>query len=1067
MMRRASAIVTAICCLLSSQASALGLGSFILESALNQPLRARIEIVDLGEVSPADVVMQLASQEDFRRFNLERAGFFSDVDITVENTSQGLFMVLTSNQAVREPYLSFILDTRWPNGRILSEHTVLLDLPVYSDGRSVAEPINQPVSPAVGNAPSIEAAAAAEVSAPIQETVTASDSAPIQIGQEVELAVESQEANASLVTGSQDALAAAETAEAEQSQALESEPDPESIIDSQDAADQSDANSEIAVASETEATETEATGVDTSQPLESEVAPESEETTEQELVVTRQNIITDTEGVTESIEVSPQDTLWEIAMRVRPADSASIQQTMLAIQRLNPEAFVDGNINRLRAGETLQIPDLSRVQSVTQQQAISEVARQNQQVGIDTQPLAAPSAGPSSQAAVEQQGQLRVLTADDTEPASVGASAEVENESAELDARIQALENQLALQQEEADRAELQRTELIARLSELDAQITSALEIIRLQDQQLAQLQQSLAEAAAQASLQQNQAAGQVEQTDGALVQSGPDTGNVRGFLQSIATVLGNNSWILLAVSALVVFLMVLLLLRRNRAVSADGLDAEFDGELVLREESDLHSGADSEVSEITDSASAESEREQIEELAELATASFADPDEQEIVIEGEMSQGVTETETEFDLDLDLDPGSELGADKRPGVDLENNEAMAGESDSQAMELDQLDQIQAVALEQSTREIDDDSDAKTSDEVVDLELDAAEEDGESEDPDSEVLDFDIEDFLDEGEADEAHPDPGQDRAERLDDESETDIDFELDTEDEEHERKPDESVTAESDTDEIEFFTATEQADEPTIVDSGEASESDSEVDFYEFDLNEEVPKADAETTENLQNAREEDELELLDFEIADDTADPSPDDAGVDIASPSDGEIETFDFALDPDSDTESDELPEDLDQELESHESVDFELDIESLEEQKAGTEEENGDDTIIEEFEEIEFMNDEPESEEAEESSGMAVKVEDPVSSNDDDGLEDLEFLPFEEDTVIGDPESESDFLSDVDEAATKLELAYAYQKMGDVDGAREILNEVLAQGNEVQVIEARKLLETLDS
>ena len=274
MMRRASAIVTAICCLLSSQASALGLGSFILESALNQPLRARIEIVDLGEVSPADVVMQLASQEDFRRFNLERAGFFSDVDITVENTSQGLFMVLTSNQAVREPYLSFILDTRWPNGRILSEHTVLLDLPVYSDGRSVAEPINQPVSPAVGNAPSIEAAAAAEVSAPIQETVTASDSAPAQIGQEVELAVESQEANASLVTGSQDALAAAETAEAEQSQALESEPDPESIIDSQDAADQSDANSEIAVASETEATETEATGVDTSQPLESEVAPE-------------------------------------------------------------------------------------------------------------------------------------------------------------------------------------------------------------------------------------------------------------------------------------------------------------------------------------------------------------------------------------------------------------------------------------------------------------------------------------------------------------------------------------------------------------------------------------------------------------------------------------------------------------------------------------------------------------------------------------------------------------------------------------------------------------------------
>ena len=1046
MMRIASVIVAAICCLLASQASALGLGSVILESALNQPLRARIEIVDLGEVNPADVVMQIASQEDFQRFNLERAGFFSDVDVTVENTAQGLFMVLTSNQAVREPYLSFILDTRWPNGRILSEHTVLLDLPVYSDGRSVAEPIIQPISPAVDNSPSIEAAAAAEVSAPIPETVTAPDSTPVQIGQEVELAVESQEANESLDADSQDADAAAtETAETEQSRALESETDPESdsIIDSQDAADPGDANSEIAVASETEAT-----GFDSNQSLESEIAPESEETTEQEFAVTSQNLTTDTADIPESLEVLPQDTLWEIAIRVRPADSVSIQQTMLAIQRLNPDAFADGNINRLLAGETLQIPDLSQVQSVTQQQAVSEVARQNQQVDIDTQPLTAPSAGPSSQAAVEQQGQLRVLTADDAEPASVGASSEVENENAELDARIQALANQLALQQEEADRAGLQRTELISRLSELDVQITSALEIIRLQDQQLAQLQQSLAEAAAQASLQQNQVAGQIEQTDGA----GPDTGNARGFLQSIATVLGNNSLILVAVSVLVVFLMVLLLLRRNRAVSADGLDVEFDGELVLREESDLHSGADTDVSEITDFASAESEREQIEELAELASASFADHDDQEIVIEEEMSQEFTETDTELDLDLDLDPGSELDADKLPSVDL-----------------DQLDETQAVALEQSARETDDDLDAETPDGVVDLELDAAEaeEDSESEDPDFEVLDFDIEDFLDEGEAGEAHPETEQDGAETLDDDSETDIDIESDAEDEEHERKPDESVTADSDTDEFELFTATEQADEPTIVDSGEASDSDSEVDFYEFDLDKEVREADAETIENSQNAPEADDIELLDFEIADDTAGTSPNETEVEIASLSDGEIETFDFALDPDSDTESDELPEDFDQELESHESVDFELDIESPEEQKAGTEDDNGGDTVIEDFEEIEFLDDEPESEEAEKLSVMATKVEEPVSSNDDDGLDDLEFLPFEEDAVIGDPESESEFLSDVDEAATKLELAYAYQKMGDVDGAREILNEVLAQGNEAQVIEARKLIKALDS
>ena len=50
---------------------------------------------------------------------------------------------------------------------------------------------------------------------------------------------------------------------------------------------------------------------------------------------------------------------------------------------------------------------------------------------------------------------------------------------------------------------------------------------------------------------------------------------------------------------------------------------------------------------------------------------------------------------------------------------------------------------------------------------------------------------------------------------------------------------------------------------------------------------------------------------------------------------------------------------------------------------------------------------------------------------------------------------------------EETATKLELAYAYQKMGDSDGAKEILQEVIAEGNESQIAEARRLLESLQA
>ena len=47
----------------------------------------------------------------------------------------------------------------------------------------------------------------------------------------------------------------------------------------------------------------------------------------------------------------------------------------------------------------------------------------------------------------------------------------------------------------------------------------------------------------------------------------------------------------------------------------------------------------------------------------------------------------------------------------------------------------------------------------------------------------------------------------------------------------------------------------------------------------------------------------------------------------------------------------------------------------------------------------------------------------------------------------------------------DAATKLDLAKAYQEMGDVEGAREILQEVLHEGDDQQKSEAQSLLSKL--
>jgi pilus assembly protein FimV len=52
-----------------------------------------------------------------------------------------------------------------------------------------------------------------------------------------------------------------------------------------------------------------------------------------------------------------------------------------------------------------------------------------------------------------------------------------------------------------------------------------------------------------------------------------------------------------------------------------------------------------------------------------------------------------------------------------------------------------------------------------------------------------------------------------------------------------------------------------------------------------------------------------------------------------------------------------------------------------------------------------------------------------------------------------------------MGEIDEIATKLDLARAYIEMHETDGAREILQEVVAEGNAAQKKEAETLLSRL--
>ena len=193
-----------------------------------------------------------------------------------------------------------------------------------------------------------------------------------------------------------------------------------------------------------------------------------------------------------------RDTLWEIAAKNR--NGASVQQTMLAIQALNPDAFIDGNINRLKTGQVLRLPDRQQATSLPQPEAIAEVSAQN----------AAWRQGRRSannQAAGKQQLDATKRTQAGNAPATTNAQDNLSLVSAEAARKgakgkagdSQALSDKLATTQEELDTTRRDNAELKSRAADLQSQLDKLQKLIQLKNDQLARLQAEKGDPAAQA----------------------------------------------------------------------------------------------------------------------------------------------------------------------------------------------------------------------------------------------------------------------------------------------------------------------------------------------------------------------------------------------------------------------------------------------------------------------------------------------------------------------------------------------------------------------------------------
>ncbi len=115
----------------------LGLGAIKLNSSLSEILDAEIDLIAATSNDAADLKVKLASRDAFLRAGIDRTSLLGSLRFSVKRHDSGKYFIkITSRKPIREPFLNFLLEVNWKNGRMLREYTMLIDPP----GRRIQQP---------------------------------------------------------------------------------------------------------------------------------------------------------------------------------------------------------------------------------------------------------------------------------------------------------------------------------------------------------------------------------------------------------------------------------------------------------------------------------------------------------------------------------------------------------------------------------------------------------------------------------------------------------------------------------------------------------------------------------------------------------------------------------------------------------------------------------------------------------------------------------------------------------------------------------------------------------------
>ncbi len=198
-----------------------------------------------------------------------------------------------------------------------------------------------------------------------------------------------------------------------------------------------------------------------------------------------------------SYKIKQGDTAWSLANAMRPDQSVSVEQMMIAMLRSNPESFINENVNGLKRGYILRIPDYNQIVSIQQEEAqalVREQAalwRQYQQSQTGGQPASAMPSGDLSESKSSAEDGAVTAGEDDAylEIVSAGSGTSSMSGKDPTAMTAQELRAELALARERVETERVEKEALQSRVDSLEQSVGKMQGMLSIEDDELSDIQ--------------------------------------------------------------------------------------------------------------------------------------------------------------------------------------------------------------------------------------------------------------------------------------------------------------------------------------------------------------------------------------------------------------------------------------------------------------------------------------------------------------------------------------------------------------------------------------------------